>query len=291
MGLNFSEWQAQQGGGTPAPSFAQWQQQQQAPAAAPAADEKIPPKLGGIWRYQGRGESVAGPRVGQNESGQFDIPAETLADLRSDDPEMQRLIDQGVLTRYLASPASTGVNEGGEFNNPAVYRYNLDYSKLPQTKYGSLMDVRQMDTPSGQAVGGFKLKDPNAKYYDPNYGWITSSQNTIDPSSQRDWHDLIGPVVMGAVLGGAGMGLLGPVGAGQGLGLSLGRAGMGFLQSGGKNLAGLASAAAGATGIPFAGQAAGLLVNSLQGNKVNPVQAGLGVAPSFAGWLAQQAGG
>jgi len=110
----------------------------------------------------------------------------------------------------------------GAYGTPAYYAPGPN---APQTKYGSPLDVRAYDQPSGQGAGGFKMIDPSLWYNDPNYGPITSSRNTVDPSKQSNFYDLIGPLIMSLVLGGAGMGAFGAVGAGQGAGLSAARLG------------------------------------------------------------------
>lgn len=117
---------------------------------------------------------------------------------RSDDPAIQALIDAGVLTKDEISPARTGSGENGVYDLPASYRYGIDPTKVPTTKYGDITTVRPA------SFGDFKLRDPSFQYNDPNYGAITPIQNTIDPSKQRDWVDMIGPIFAGSLVAAAG---------------------------------------------------------------------------------------
>lgn len=149
----------------------------------------MPAPLGGIFNYLGMGTYDSGPPT-------------------SSDPAIQALINSGAITTEQAQQAQSGINESGTFNTPASYSYNVDWSKLPTTQYGNVSLVR----PVGQM--GFKLRNPNLQYNDPNYGLITPTTNTIDPSSQRNFYDMIGPLAMTLVLGGAGLAAAGGVGAG-----------------------------------------------------------------------------
>lgn len=116
----------------------------------------------------------------------------------SEDPAIQGLIDAGILTRQELSPARTISGENGIENVAAQNFYNLDTKRVPTTKYGDVSLVRPSD------FGDFKLKNPNLKYDDPNYGSITPTTNTIDPSKQRDIYDLIGPIYAALITAGAG---------------------------------------------------------------------------------------
>ena len=112
----------------------------------------------------------------------------------------QALIDAGYLTGY-----QTG-GEGDPSQSSTVFQLGPN---APKTQYGDATMARASD-------GAFTLINPKNQYADPNYGNITSTANTIDPSKQRNIYDLIGPLAMSAVLGGAGAGLFGAAGLGAG---------------------------------------------------------------------------
>jgi hypothetical protein len=186
---------------------------------------------------------------------------------QTDPSILQALQSTGAMTpgqnTYTTSADGSNMTELGE----AKY----DWSKLPTTKYGSAGDVRSYDQPSGQGTGGFKLKDPNAWYDDPNYGPVTAKSNVIDPSSQRNIYDMIGPLYMSAVLGAAGAGAFGATQAGQGGALSLAKAGQGIAQSGGSGLGStLGSVAGSATGVP-GGSFIGKLLGGMAQSALTPI--------------------
>ena len=160
----------------------------------------------------------------------------------------QALIDAGYLTGY-----QTG-GEGDPSQSGTVFQLGPN---APKTQYGDATLARA-------ANGAFTLIAPKNQYTDPNYGQITTTANTIDPSKQRDIYDMLGPLAMSAILGGAGAGLFGAVGAGQGLALSGAQAASGALRGGG--LGGIGSFLGGLSGIPggsLLGGIGGGLLNSL----------------------------
>lgn len=169
----------------------------------------------------------------------------------------QALIDAGYLTGY-----QTG-GEGDPSQSGTVFQLGPN---APKTQYGDATLARA-------ANGAFTLKNPSLQYNDPNYGQITTTANTIDPSSQRNIYDLIGPLAMSAILGGAGAGLFGAVGAGQGLALSGANAVSGFLKGGG--LSGVGSFLGGMTGLP-----GGSLLGSIGGGLLNGLIGGSGAVGS-----------
>ena len=106
---------------------------------------------------------------------------------------------------WLSGPPSTNTYAGTDEGGGAVYTSVQDPnwkppSDLPTTKYGSYADVHAYDVPSNRGVGGFELINHDLWYDDPNYGPITPKWNTIDPSSQKNGYDMIGPI-FAAVLG------------------------------------------------------------------------------------------
>lgn len=125
--------------------------------------------------------------------------APTDATLNTTDPNIQALMNSGAISASNADWSNFWqMGHPGE-TNP----YFVDPTKLPSTPYGDITSIRAVDS-SGQVPGGFKMINPSMVYNDPNYGMITSGKNTIDPSSQRNWYDMIGPLAMSAVLMGAG---------------------------------------------------------------------------------------
>lgn len=83
----------------------------------------------------------------------------------------------------------------------ADWRLNVDYSKLPSTRFGSVDNTVSVDD-------NIKVVDPRYVYEDPNYGRITFKGNT------RTGNEWLGPALMMAV--GAGMGsLVGAAGGGS----------------------------------------------------------------------------
>ena len=169
----------------------------------------------------------------------------------------QALIDAGYLTGY-----QTG-GEGDSSQSGTVFQLGPN---APKTQYGDATLARA-------ANGAFTLKNPSLQYNDPNYGQITTTANTIDPSSQRNIYDLIGPLAMSAILGGAGAGLFGVVGAGEGAALSGANAVSGFLKGGG--LSGVGSFLGGMTGLP-----GGSLLGSIGGGLLNGLIGGSGAVGS-----------
>lgn len=177
---------------------------------------------------------------------------------------------QGLMNQGAISSTNQQWNDFWQMGHPGEANpYFVDPTQLPQTQYGDITMVRPIDQPSGQAVGGFKLRNPGLQYNDPFYGQITPTGNTIDPSKQRDFYDMIGPLAMSAILGGAGMGLLGPTAAGQGLAVSGAQAGLGALRSGGQNLGGLGGFLGSASGLPF-GSMIGSLLGNVAGSAMTP---------------------
>jgi hypothetical protein len=75
--------------------------------------------------------------------------------------------------------------EGG----PGAYRFHVDPSLLPQTRFGDV-------TRSAQVNPHTRLRDPSMVYDDPNYGRITDHRN-VDTSS-------VGPMLVSLAAGGIG---------------------------------------------------------------------------------------
>lgn len=144
--------------------------------------------------------------------------------------QVQALVNSGAIAQAF-NPEQSGINEGGPFNLPAYNSYTPNPAMMPKTQYGDVTSIRPYDVPSGKAMGGFPLKNPNLTYNDPFYGSITPATNTIDSAKLKDWHDYIGPLIMGGVLAGAGLGAFGPVAAGQSTALGLGQGAMGAVRS------------------------------------------------------------
>ncbi len=133
------------------------------------------PALSQIWQYYMRASTPEAPP----------------------DAAIQSLMDKGVI-----SNTNTDWNNFWGLGHPGeAVPYYVDPKGLPTTKYGDITSIRQVGGP-------FDLRDESIQYDDPNYGKITPSQNTIDPSSQKNWMDYIGPLAVGlatAGLGGAGL--------------------------------------------------------------------------------------
>lgn len=154
------------------------------------------PDLSGIFDYLGRTTYDAGSLV-------------------SDNPIIQKMIDEQILTKTSFKPAMTGQNEGGEFNIPEEYGYSFDSSRLPPNVFGlPVFDLKKVE-PDNTIAGGFKLRNQALIRDDPIYGKITPSFNLIDPSRQTNFYDLIGPIVMSLVFAGAGGGLFGAASGAQ----------------------------------------------------------------------------
>ena len=171
---------------------------------------------------------------------------------------------QGLMQSGAISTTNPAWNQAWAMSHPTeAAPYFVDPTKLPTTPYGDITQIRQIDQPSGNAVGGFTLRNPNAVTNDPNYGLITSTQNTIDPSSQRNIYDLIGPLVMSGVLGAAGAGWFGATQAGEAGALSLARGAQGLAMSG-FSPGGIGSFLGGISGIP-GGSTIGGALGSLAG--------------------------
>lgn len=68
----------------------------------------------------------------------------------------------------------------GDPNNPTAYdglQLNKDVlAKLPPTKFGTVDNVQAVD----KLGGSQKMKNPNLKYYDEHYGWITPKSNLYE---------------------------------------------------------------------------------------------------------------
>jgi hypothetical protein len=72
----------------------------------------------------------------------------------------------------------------------------INWDAMPDTKLGSASNMTAIDANT-------KLFNPNLKVDDPNYGWVTPTQNV----NNAQWSDMLGPLVGIAV--GAGFGALG----------------------------------------------------------------------------------
>jgi hypothetical protein len=137
----------------------------------------------GFQNSQNNVDLLSQYRTGDNEGG-----------YNFDQAKLQPFMDQGYL-----SQGSNGL--GGE---QAGLQYNLNYDKMPQTKFGSAAKVSAYDPKS-------KLFNPNLKYYDPNYGWITPTANVdVRGSPLEELGYNLGPALaMMAMTAGAGIGGLG----------------------------------------------------------------------------------
>lgn len=302
----FSEWIGQQGttpatapsfadfvggktaGQTP-PSFADYIAGAQPPAAASTpgpVGQSLRPMLSAFGPNT---DSIDAPQSPLGEGATPTPQPEGQPEFRLS-PEEQRLVDEGYMT--LSEPTySEGYaqGEGATWVNPQ-WNYTLTpTSKAPATRYGSdPTQIRPYDVPSGR--GGGALRDPNLWYDDPNYGPITPRSNTIDPSSERDIYDMLGPAAMSIVLGAAGMGLMGPVAAGQGTAVGLAQGAAGALRSGGASIPSFIGSTVGSlTGIPGASTAGAFLGSSLAGNNPNPINSLPGAALNFVDWLVKGA--
>ena len=84
-------------------------------------------------------------------------------------------------------------NQDGSGNNP--YTYDVDYSKLPQTKFGPVTNTWAVTNMND-------VENPDLVYDDPNYGKITAKSNM----KQTGW-DKFNTVAPGLIMSGATMGL------------------------------------------------------------------------------------
>ncbi len=107
-----------------------------------------------------------------------------------------------------------GTPTGGP-SGKSGFQMNKDViAKLPKTKFGTVDNVTSLGK-DGKGTGGqaMHLANPNLKYYDDNYGWITPKENIIEDRHFNDtFADTIMPMIASAAfgnvggLGGAGMG-------------------------------------------------------------------------------------
>lgn len=132
----------------------------------------------------------------------------------------------------LANAVTWGQQYGGDGSRGA---FNVDPTKLPETRFGSVLNTGMVDAHT-------RLRDPSMVYDDPNYGRITDARN-IDTSSISDY---FGPAIMSAAMW--GMGALGaPSLAMQGIGVARGL-GEGGLRGGAGGIAGILGNLAGLPG-------------------------------------------
>lgn len=144
--------------------------------------------------------------------------------------------------RFNAPPALAGAvtrnrmgnNEGGD-----SWRFSVDPTKLPETRFGGVLNSHRVDPTT-------RLRNPAMVYDDPNYGRITDARNI----NTESWSDYFGPAIMAAAT--AGMGALGAptlatglIGAARGVGEGGLRGGAGGIAGILGNLAGLPSWATG----------------------------------------------
>lgn len=122
---------------------------------------------------------------------------------------------------------------GGGDDPKAVTNYQIDYSKLPKTKFGSLEHVALVD-PHTQLI------NPALQYYDPNYGQITPEWNIKK--------DQVNSIVQSALMAAATGAALAPLG-GMAAGLFK-TVGQGILNGGKFDIGNIIGAAAQAMGMP-----------------------------------------
>lgn len=76
------------------------------------------------------------------------------------------------------------------------FRFDVDGSKLPQTRFGDVTRTAAVDDST-------RVFDPSMVYDDQNYGRITHGANV----DARSWSDMVGPALVAAAM--AGIGALG----------------------------------------------------------------------------------
>ncbi len=100
-----------------------------------------------------------------------------------------------------------GTSTGGP-NAQSGFQMNKDViAKLPKTKFGTVDNVTSLGK-DGKGTGGpaMHLINPNLKYYDQNFGWITPKNNIVEDRHFTDtFADTIMPMVASAAFGGIGM--------------------------------------------------------------------------------------
>jgi hypothetical protein len=223
-----------------------------------------------IWQYAFTTPDVVGKTGGGGgESGGSGDVQTQYAPLASDNPAIQKLIDQGIISRV--DQKYSNESGSGEFVQNQV---KWDPSVLPQ-----------MGPPGvGNKFGNWMPADPNRMtnsslvYNDPNYGPITPTFND-KANTDTGWEKYIGPVIMG--VGGLAAGAaLGP-GLASAL-TSVPSAAHSFGSSG--NLGGilglLGGIGGGLLGVPGA-SSIGKLAGSVAGSALSP-KASSSAAPTSA---------
>jgi hypothetical protein len=135
-----------------------------------------------------------------NYGGQYRDPSyDALGLLSSPSPQVQALIDQGVISRTRHQ----GNNEGGQFDY-FTDDFNAFHPGAAVMPKGGAPNTNFNWMPIGADPQSARdrLIDPAMVYHDPNYGWLTPTFN--DKSNKGDWMDLIGPLIMSVVTLGAG---------------------------------------------------------------------------------------
>lgn len=128
------------------------------------------------WGSTGQGLEFADPQANNGADGnQF---------------QEQYTFDPGELFRHGITLSS---NAGHQGEGSGGFRYMVDDSKFPQTRYGGVSQSAPVDH-------GTRLRNPAMRYDDPNYGDITHHRNVeINPFNQMFMQTL-----MAAAMGGIG---------------------------------------------------------------------------------------
>lgn len=198
-----SQFRAQQGGGSPAgvgtPKYADiWQHLYPSVgtgANGPQADSPAGTWTPGYYTTERIGGSDSGTDTEIWHPGVF-TPNANL-------PEKYR----GMLTGY--DNASENAQSGPSGQSQLRYDVPLMDKLLPSTKFGKFAHTGLMSLGSGKEadtslLGDQHMGNPNAKYYDENYGWITPSKNVIE---NRHFTDVFADTIM-PMLASAGFGAL-----------------------------------------------------------------------------------
>lgn len=91
-----------------------------------------------------------------------------------------------------------GGKSGSPNNGGGENRFEIDSSKLPQTRFGGVSGTAAVDSNT-------RLKFPNLRYDDPNYGTITPIWNVDTRDRLNDFVALAAPAAAMAGIGALGM--------------------------------------------------------------------------------------
>lgn len=112
----------------------------------------------------------------------------------------------GMLTGFDNSGENAQSGPSGQ--SQLKFNTALMDAKLPDTKFGKFSQTGLMSLGAGKdadlgMLGDQHMGNPNAKYYDENYGWITPSKNVIENRHFTDtFADTIMPMIASAGFGG-----------------------------------------------------------------------------------------